>query len=64
MSVVSVTELTRSFGRQMADRGSGRILLVASMSVYQPNPLLAVYGTIKTYVLSLGEALNSNSRPR
>ncbi len=64
LNVVSLTELTRLFGRQMAERGSGHILLVASMSAYQPNPLLAAYGATKAYVLSLGEALHVELAPQ
>lgn len=58
LNVVSLTELTRVFAAQMAARGRGNILLVASMAAYLPTPLLAPYGASKAYVLSLGEALN------
>jgi uncharacterized protein len=58
LNIVSLTELSHVYGRRMAARGRGRILLVASMAAYQPDPLLAAYGASKAYVLSLGEALN------
>lgn len=58
LNVVSLTELTYRFGRAMAARGRGRILLVASMAAYMPTPRLAAYGASKAFVLSLGEALN------
>ena len=58
LNVVSLTELTYRFGRAMAARGHGRILLVASMAAYMPTPRLAAYGASKAFILSLGEALN------
>jgi short-subunit dehydrogenase len=64
LNVVSLTELSHAFGRRMASRGSGHILLVASMAAYQPDPLLAAYGASKAYVLSLGEALNVELAPK
>ncbi len=47
----------------MATSGHGHILLVASLSAFQPNPLLAAYGAAKAYVLSLGEALHVELAP-
>ncbi len=64
LNLVSLTELTQLFGRRMAARGSGRILLVASLAAYQPGPLLAAYSASKAYVLSLGEALNVELGPQ
>ena len=63
LNVVSFTELAQAYGRRMADRGTGRILLVGSLSAYQPNPFLAAYGASKAYVLSLGEALTVELAP-
>jgi uncharacterized protein len=64
LNIVSLTELSHIYGRRMAARGGGRILLVCSMAAYQPDPLLAAYGASKAYVLSLGEALNVELVPR
>ena len=64
LNVVSLTELSHVFGRRMAARGSGHILLVASLAAYQPDPLLAAYGASKAYVLSLGEALHVEFAPK
>jgi hypothetical protein len=63
LNIVSLTELSQIFGRRMAALGRGRIMLVASMAAYQPDPLLAAYGASKAYVLSLGEALNVEFGP-
>jgi len=64
LNIVSLTELSHIYGRRMAARGAGRIMLVGSMASYQPDPLLAAYGASKAYVLSLGEALNVELGPK
>ncbi len=64
LNVVSLTELSHVFGRRMAARGRGHILMVASLAAYQPDPLLAAYGASKAYVLSLGEALHVELAPK
>jgi len=64
LNIVSLTELSHVYGRRMAARGRGRILLVASMASYQPDPLLAAYGASKAYVLSLGQALHVELGPK
>ncbi len=58
LDIISLTELTYLFGKRMAERGVGNILLVASLAAYQPDPLLAAYGAAKHYVLALGVALH------
>lgn len=58
LDVVTLTELTQVFGKRMAQRGGGHVLLVASMAAHQPTPMLAAYGAAKAYVLSFGEALH------
>ena len=63
LNVVSLTELSHTLGRRMAERGSGYILMVASLAAYQPDPMLAAYGASKAFVLSLGEALNVEFAP-
>jgi uncharacterized protein len=63
LDIVSFTELTLLIGRQMASRGSGKILLVASVGAYSPTPLMAAYAAAKAYVLSLGEALHVELAP-
>jgi len=64
LNVESLTELTHRFGADMARRGHGRILLVASVVAYQASPNYAAYAASKAYVLSLGEALHEELKPR
>jgi short-subunit dehydrogenase len=58
VNVVALTQLCRRFMEPMSERGSGRILNVASIAAFQAVPSLAVYAATKAYVLSLGEALS------
>ena len=62
LNVRALTELTYHFGRQMADRGYGRILNVASVASFQPVPGMAVYAASKAFVLSLTESLSEELR--
>lgn len=64
LDVVTLTELTHLVGKRMAARGGGHILLVASLSAYQPTPILAAYGAAKAFVLSFGEALHVELAPK
>ncbi|HWD71258.1 MAG TPA: SDR family oxidoreductase [Actinomycetota bacterium] len=57
LNVESPTRLTRLLLPSMLERGSGRILNVASTAGLQPGPLMAVYYATKAYLLSLSEAL-------
>ncbi|OWY21163.1 SDR family NAD(P)-dependent oxidoreductase [Sphingobacteriales bacterium UPWRP_1] len=51
-------ELTKLFLPAMVARRKGRILNVASVAAMQPNPMFAVYGATKAFVLSMSRALN------
>jgi short-subunit dehydrogenase len=57
LNVETPTMLTRLLLPPMLERGSGRILNVASTAAFQPGPLMAVYYATKAYLLSLSEAL-------
>jgi uncharacterized protein len=57
LNVVALTELTRLLLPAMVARRSGRILNVASTAAFIPDPLAAVYGATKAYVLSFSEAI-------
>jgi uncharacterized protein len=54
---VALTHLTMLFGREMVERGRGRILNVASTGAFSPTPLNAIYCATKAYVLSFSEAI-------
>ncbi len=63
LNITTLTELTYLFGRDMAARRSGHILLVASLLGFQAVPSYAAYAATKSYVLALGEALHDELRP-
>lgn len=56
VNVVAATVLMKRAAVDMAARGSGRILNVASMAGLMPGPNMAVYHATKAYLLSLSEA--------
>src|SRR5437868_3048021 len=62
LNITALTELTYLFGRDMASRRSGHILLVASLLAFQAVPSYAAYAATKAYVLALGEALHDELR--
>jgi short-subunit dehydrogenase len=57
LHVATVTTLTKLFGRDMADRGSGYILNTASVVGWTPAPNSAVYSAAKHYERAFSEAL-------
>ena len=58
LNVLSLTELSYHYGKEMIKRGKGRILNVASMAGLQPDPNFAVYGATKAYVINVSEAIH------
>lgn len=64
LNITAVTELSYIFGQDMAARGAGHILLIASILSFQPVPGFAAYAATKSYVLSFGEALHDELHTR
>jgi short-subunit dehydrogenase len=62
LNVGALTRLTRAYLPGMVERGSGRVMNVASTAAFQPGPLMAVYYATKAYVLSFSEALAEETR--
>lgn len=58
INITAPTELAHFFGRRLAARGRGGLLLVSSLVAYQGTPTLASYAAGKAYILILGEALH------
>lgn len=63
LDMVTLAHLTRLFGRDMAERGHGRILQVSSIGAYQATPTYAAYSAAKAFVLHYSEALDFELRP-
>jgi len=58
----ALTALTGSFLPGMLERGSGKVLNIASTAAFQPGPSMAVYYASKAYVLSFSEAVAEEVR--
>ncbi len=57
LNITVVAHLTRLFLPDMIERGSGKIMNVASIASFQPGPTMSVYFATKAFVLSFSEAL-------
>lgn len=57
LNIITMTRLTRLFLPGMLQKGSGKILNVASTAAFQPGPFMACYFASKAYVLSFTEAI-------
>ena len=64
LNVRALTELTFVAINDMALKGGGSILNVASTAAFQPGPNMAVYFATKAYVLSFSEALHEEWQDR
>ncbi|PSQ16830.1 short-chain dehydrogenase [Halobacteriales archaeon QS_8_69_26] len=64
VNVTAPTHLTRLFLSDMADRGDGKVLNVASSAAFAPGPSMAVYYATKSYLLSFSEAVAEEVRQR
>lgn len=58
VNIAALTELTKALLPPMVQRGSGKILNVASSAAFLPGPLMAVYYASKGYVMQLSVALS------
>ena len=57
-NIISLTNLTKHFLKEMVERKSGGILNVASTAAFVGGPKMAMYYSTKAYVLSLTEAIH------
>lgn len=62
VNVAAVAALSKLFARDMAQRGSGRILNLGSTGSFAPAPLDSLYAASKAFVLSFSEALAEELR--
>ena len=63
LHVVTVAKICRLYGEQMAQRGSGYILNMSSMTARIPAPGIAVYSASKAYLKSFGRSFSYEMRP-
>jgi len=57
LNMITLAHLTHSFLPKMLERGSGKILNVASVAGFLPGPNMAVYYATKAFVLHFSEAI-------
>jgi len=62
LNVEAVVDLCGRLVGEMASRGRGAVLNVASSAAFQPLPRQATYGATKAFVLSFTDALTSDLR--
>ncbi|WP_107657061.1 SDR family NAD(P)-dependent oxidoreductase [Nocardia suismassiliense] len=63
LNVRSTVHLAKLVARDMAARGTGKLLFTASIAATMPGPRQAVYNASKSFVLSFAEALREELRP-
>lgn len=59
LNIIGLTYLTRLFAADMVEKGSGKILNVASVAGFWPVPKMSVYAATKAYVISFSQTLAS-----
>jgi short-subunit dehydrogenase len=64
LDILVVVHLTKLFARDMAERGAGYILQIASIGAYQPSPTYATYSAAKSFILYFSEALHYELKPK
>jgi short-subunit dehydrogenase len=57
LNTMSFVALTKYFAPRMVQRGSGRILMTASVASKMPTPYLTVYGATKAFVYEFAQGL-------
>ncbi len=63
LNIASMVQLTKLYMKDMIEHDNeGRILQLASVSSYQPSPMLAVYAATKAFVLSFSDAIAAELR--
>ena len=55
--MLNLTHLTKLILKKMVQRGSGRVLNVASLAAFQPSPTMSLYYASKGYMLYFSEAV-------
>jgi short-subunit dehydrogenase len=58
LNILTLTKLTKLFGRQMASNNGGTIINIASTAAFQPVPYFGVYAATKAYVMSFSRAVD------
>jgi short-subunit dehydrogenase len=63
LNVTTPTQLAHRYGSEMAERGRGGILNVASTAAWFPGPFMATYYASKAYMKNVSEGIAEELRP-
>ena len=58
LNVRAVVRITHFFSNRFRSQGSGRVMNVSSTAAFQPTPYFALYGSSKSMILNLDQAIN------
>jgi short-subunit dehydrogenase len=64
LNIIALAHFTRLFLPDMIDKGSGKIMNVASTASFQPGPTMSVYFATKAFVLSFSEAVSNEVKDK
>ena len=64
LNCAAVLALSWIYGRRLADRGRGGLILLSSIVAFQGTPHAAHYAATKAYVQTLAEGLHAELKPR
>lgn len=62
LNITALTQMTKLFLSPMLERGSGKIMNVASTAAFQAGPMMSVYYATKGYVLLFSEGISNELR--
>jgi short-subunit dehydrogenase len=62
LNTIAYVQLTKLFAPAMVERGSGKILMTASVASITPTPMLTVYGATKAFVYEFAMGLREELR--
>lgn len=57
LNILSLMEMTHTFGNEMKKHGQGRILNLSSVAAFSAGPYMSIYYASKAFVLSFSEAV-------
>ncbi len=63
LNMITLTKLSRLFGKEMMKRKSGHIINISSAAAFQPVPGFSSYAASKAYVLNFSEAIEYELKP-
>lgn len=63
LNILALMKMTYIFGKDMKDRGKGRILNLSSVAAFSAGPNMSIYYASKAFVLSFSQSMNAELKP-